>query len=540
MPLSYIAGALEGSPDIWVRTTDEAGCRVIPAPEALRMAELKPIVLGPKEGLGMINGTAASTAVGALSLHDANQLAIFAQVLVAMTCEALIGNSEHFHPFIASTRPHVGQIEVADNITNFLKGSKLARGVTTPKDPFRAGLFQDRYGLRSSSQWMSPQLEDLLLSVSQVVTEINSTADNPVVDVAGADIYSGANFQAASMTSATEKARLALQMMGKMLFALCTEVINPDYNNGLPSNLAADDPSLSFTMKGVDVNMAAYMSELAYLANPVSSHVQSAEMHNQSINSLALISARYTMQAVELVSMMCAAHLYVACQALDLRVMHLNFLQELESVIVSINEDRFGKVLPTEELDSLHKALFKLLPEAWAKTTSMDINERCQHLVDATIPTLMTSLTSIQTLSVGIDTLVPLSAVEAWKQRMLRAVTETFSSTRKRFFTQPDTSKHLGQASKLMYSFVRDELAVPFHRGLIEHPSPNGEQCIDGRPKKSIGSWIGLIYKAVRDGRIYGKLMQCFEDRQERNGPKTETVGNHLANGLKGGHTTEP
>lgn len=275
MPLSYIAGALEGCPDVWVRVNDEAGIKVTPAPEALRMARLKPIVLDLKEGLGMTNGIAASAAVGALSIHDANQLTIFAQVLVAMSCEALVGNSESFHPFIAQVRPHVGQVEAAGNIAHFLKGSRLAAGVTIPKDPSRGGLFQDRYGLCTSSQWIGPQLEDLLLSVSQVVTELHSTADNPLVDVDAADVYSGGNFSAAAVTSATEKTRSALQMIGKLLFSLCTEMINPSLNRGLPTNLAADDQSLSFTMKGVDVNMAAYMSELATLL------VQSARMSSR-------------------------------------------------------------------------------------------------------------------------------------------------------------------------------------------------------------------------------------------------------------------
>jgi phenylalanine ammonia-lyase len=152
-----------------------------------------------------------------------------------------------------------------------------------------------------------------MLAHTQVTTELNSTSDNPLVDVSHSDIHSGGNFQAASITAAMEKARLSLQMIGKMLFSQCTELINPALNNGLPANLAADDPSLSFGMKGIDVNVAAYMSELAYLANPISNHVQSAEQHNQAINSLAFISARYTMDAVDLVSLISASFIYVGC-----------------------------------------------------------------------------------------------------------------------------------------------------------------------------------------------------------------------------------
>lgn len=82
-------------------------------------------------------------------------------------------------------------------------------------------------------------------------------------------------------------------MVGSMLFAQRLELLNPMLNNGLPPNLTVDDPSLSFTIKGVDIGMASrsYMSEFAFLANPISSHVQWAEMDNQSTNLLAFLSA---------------------------------------------------------------------------------------------------------------------------------------------------------------------------------------------------------------------------------------------------------
>ena len=77
-----------------------------------------------------------------------------------------------------------------------------------------------------------------------------------------------------------------------MLFAQCTELINPALNNGLPPNLTADEPSKSFVMKGVDIGVAALQSELGFLSGSIVSHVQTAEMGNQSLNSLALISGK--------------------------------------------------------------------------------------------------------------------------------------------------------------------------------------------------------------------------------------------------------
>lgn len=382
MPLAYIAGILEGNPDIKVHWDKDAkgAPTVISAPEALNIAKLDPIILGPKEGLGLLNGAAASAAVASLAVYDTNQLATLSQVIVGMSCEALLGNAENYHHFVAAIRPHSGQLEVARNIRNFVRGSSLLETSET-KDRTRAGLFQDRYAIRGASQWLGPGLEDLLLSIKQLSVELNSTQDNPVIDTASGEVYSGCNFQAASVTTATEKTRLALQMMGKMLFSVSSELINPDLNRGLPPNLTADDPNLSFTMKGVDINMAAYMSELAFLANPVSSHVQSAEMNNQPINSLALISSRYTMQAVETLSLMCAAHLYVVCQALDLRVLSVQFLDTLDMELDKITRDVCDQ-LANEQLDSLVASLSNAARSSWSASARENLQRRAQLLAN--------------------------------------------------------------------------------------------------------------------------------------------------------------
>ncbi|KAJ5218915.1 uncharacterized protein N7498_001014 [Penicillium cinerascens] len=499
MPLSYLVAVLEGNPDVKVHWDSKPETKVVSTTTALEMTGIKPFVLGPKEGLGLVNGAAASAAVASLAAHEASQLVILAQSLTAMTCEAMMGNAENYHEFPARIRPHPGQIEVAGNIRKGLEGSKLVE-TSDKKDRFRPGLIQDRYALRGASQWLGPVVEDLGLAVQQLTTELNSTQDNPVIDSDTQEVYSCSNFQAASVSVAMGKVREGLQMVGKLLFSYSSELINPDLSKGLPPNLAADDPSLSFTMKGVDISMASYMSELGFLANSVTSHVQSAEMHNQPINSLALISARYTLQAVELVSMMSAALLYVVCQALDLRLLHETFLNKLDGVVQSTLPELLDSS-DKETMIKLQTGISKAIRGSWKGSSREDLSLRIQGLSTAMAPVLLT-----QAKSLNVED--PIAKIESVQQRICQEAQSLYEETRSRTLSgELNAESSLGSSSKSLYRFVRRDLNVPFHCGLLEHPTIDSKIAgVPQRPRKTIGSWISIIYEAIRDGRIRSPL----------------------------------
>lgn len=199
---------------------------------------------------------------------------------------------------------------------------------------------------------MGPLIEDVLSAVKTVEIEINSSTahsmlteysklmrvffsstatDNPIFDAKKRQVHHGGNFQALSLTTSFEKTRLALFLLGKLVFSQATELLNPAVNNGLAPSVAATDPSLNYHAKGVDIAMASYVSELGWLAGHVATNVQSAEMHNQSVkcvfffqivirlhltlyfylllfvpSSLALISGRATLNALEVLNMVCS------------------------------------------------------------------------------------------------------------------------------------------------------------------------------------------------------------------------------------------
>lgn len=505
-PLSYVAGTIQGSPDIFVRVGTPAS--TMSASQALRKYNLEPVVLAAKEGLGLLNGTSASGSVASLAIYEANHLAILTQTLTAMAVEALKGTAESFSPFIASVRPHQGQVEVASNIYGFLQGSQLSSGLDGKKNMHIAGLCQDRYPLRTSSQWIGPQLEDLDLATRQISVELNSTTDNPLMDVENDLVHHGGNFQAVSITSAMEKTRTSIQMLGKLLFAQGTELLNSALNKGLPPNLAADDPSLSFTCKGIDINLAAYMSELAFLANPVSSHVQSAEVHNQAVNSVALISARYTLMSIEVLGQMSAAYLYALCQALDLRVLQTQFLENVRPKFEEFFRDAVGRAQDDGNIETDRKALFDevwaALRDKWSAATNEDLGPRAEH---AAREAVMVFLYRVPKAAQEIR------ALEAATAEMLRA---EYEGLRGRMFADylNVTPKYLGQAARKMYCFVRGELGVPFHRGLVDSPEYRGpdEGQGGGREKRTIGSWISVVYEALRAGSLWKPVMDAVTE----------------------------
>ncbi|GAA5981344.1 hypothetical protein JCM10908_004076 [Rhodotorula pacifica] len=490
-PLSYIAASITGHPDSKVHVDG----KIMSAQEAIALKGLQPVILGPKEGLGLVNGTAVSASMATLALTDAHVLSLLAQALTAMTVEAMVGHAGSFHPFLHDvTRPHPTQIEVARNIRTLLEGSKYAvHHETEVKVKDDEGILrQDRYPLRCSPQWLGPLVSDMIHAHSVLSLEAGqSTTDNPLIDLENKMTHHGGAFMASSVGNTMEKTRLAVALMGKVSFTQLTEMLNAGMNRALPSCLAAEDPSLSYHCKGLDIAAAAYTSELGHLANPVSTHVQPAEMGNQAINSLALISARRTAEANDVLSLLLATHLYCVLQAVDLRAMEFEHTKEFEPLVTDLLKQHFGALATAELEDKVRKSIYKRLQQ----NNSYDLEQRWHDTFSVATGAVVEGLAGNE---------VSLASLNAWKVACAEKAIALTRAVRDSFWAAPSSAspalKYLSPRTRVLYSFVREEVGVKARRGDVYL----------GKQEVTIGTNVSRIYEAIKSGRIAPVLVKMM------------------------------
>jgi histidine ammonia-lyase len=306
-PLAHLALAMIGEGHVW---NDSARTR---SAEALQRAGIKPLIPEAKEAISLINGTQAMLAVGTLSLLAAENLAETADVLGAMSLDALHGTDVAFDARIHNARPHAGQTQVAANLRRLLAGSEIRE---SHKD---CGRVQDAYSLRCIPQVHGAVRDTLAFCRRTFEIEMNSAVDNPLVFVKGdgeGDIISGGNFHGEPLAFALDYMAIVLSALAGISERRIERLVNPALNEGLPAFLAPD-AGLNSGFMMPQVTAAALASENKGLAHPASVDSITTSGNKEDYVSMGMSAAIKLKRVIANTTNVLAIEACAAAQALD-------------------------------------------------------------------------------------------------------------------------------------------------------------------------------------------------------------------------------
>lgn len=267
------------------------GGKRIPGAEALQQAGIEPLTLQAKEGLALINGTQAMTAVGLIAYLKAKRVMDAANAAAALTMEALHATLHPFAEGIQRVRPFPEQAAIARDIRRYLAGSHLVR------EPGRDKV-QDAYALRCIPQVHGASLRALRHVQETLEIEMNAVTDNPLLFPDENAVYSGGNFHGQPIALAMDYLKIAVAELANIAERRTERLVNPQLNEGLPAFLAPDAGQSSGLMILQYVS-ASLVSENKVLAHPASVDSIPSSGNQEDHVSMGTTSARQANQIVE-------------------------------------------------------------------------------------------------------------------------------------------------------------------------------------------------------------------------------------------------
>ena len=325
-PLAHMAAAMIGEGEA------EFGGQVMPSAKALALAGLQPVVLGPKEGLALINGTQFSTAYALAGLFDGWRAAQTALLTSALSTDAIMGSTAPLHPEIHALRGHKGQIDAAATLRDLLDGSAI-------RESHRAGdtRVQDPYCIRCQPQVTGAAMDVLRMAATTLEIESNAATDNPLVLTSDGSIVSGGNFHAEPVGFAADMIALALSEIGAIAQRRVALMVDPVLSFDLPAFLTPR-PGLNSGYMIAEVTTAALMSENKHLAHPTVTDSTPTSANQEDHVSMAAHGARRLGQMVTNLNVILGVEAMCAAQGVEFRAPLLTS-KPLQRVVARLRQD---------------------------------------------------------------------------------------------------------------------------------------------------------------------------------------------------------
>lgn len=306
-PLAHFTAVMIGEGEAFFHGARMSGA------EALKKIGQAPIVLGPKEGLALINGTQFSTAWALKGAIEAHRNCATALVTGALSVDAAMASTTPFRPEIHALRGNAGQIAAGRALSALLEESVIRHTHLDGDERV-----QDPYCLRCQPQVTGAALDTIARALQTLITEANAATDNPLVLVETGEIVSGGNFHAEPVAFAADHIALAISEIGAIAERRIATLVDPALNFGLPPFLTPN-PGLNSGFMIAEVTAAAIFAENKQRAAPCSIDSTPTSANQEDHVSMAAHAARRLAEMNVTLARILAIEWLVAAQGIDLR-----------------------------------------------------------------------------------------------------------------------------------------------------------------------------------------------------------------------------
>jgi Histidine ammonia-lyase len=352
--------------------------------KVLKQAGLKPMKLGFKEGLSLVNGTSAMTGVAAILIEEIIALLKTYDVISCLTFEGLRVKKKPFHPIVHSQKPHRGQLQTAKNIWGLLADSNMIvdemvvekqlqahenKTVTFTESPI-----EDSYSIRCTPHILGPIRDTVRWVQSTITNEINSSNDNPLILSSCQDVFHNGHFHGQYISMAMDYLSISLTTLSNLSDRRIDRFMDRHHSNGLPPFLCNENPGIRLGLMGGQFMSTSLTAENRSLCNPVSIQSLTSTGDFQDHVSLGLIAARRAREIYENTVYILAFELLCAAQAAEIRNAELlstptkRMFSLVREIVPYLSEDR----CLTEDLEKLASfiksgQLVKEVERIWGK-----------------------------------------------------------------------------------------------------------------------------------------------------------------------------
>jgi len=343
-PLSHLALVLIGEGEVLYKGQKTR------AIQALQQESLSPITLIAKEGLALINGTQAMTAMGVVAYLEAEKLAYQADLIASVTIEGLRGIIDAFDEDIHLARGYKEQIDVASRIRTYLSDSLL----TTRQGDIRV---QDAYSIRCIPQVHGASWQALNYVKEKLEIEMNAATDNPLLFLDGEKVLSGGNFHGQPIAFAMDFLKIAIAELANISERRIERLVNPQLND-LPAFLSPE-PGLQSGAMIMQYAAASLVSENKTLAHPASVDSIPSSANQEDHVSMGTIASRHAYQIITNTRRVLAVEAICSIQASEFRgiqkmsTVTRKFYQEARVIVPSIKNDRVFSI----DIEAMHNWL---------------------------------------------------------------------------------------------------------------------------------------------------------------------------------------